>query len=109
MLQSLQMKPKIQIININKEEMKLENDELIHIVKKQNNIEGSRINIVKKILKRKNKDNNQHKSKGKEGESIIIETDEEIHDLMLKKEKLNVGWRKCPVFNHFSIKRCFKC
>jgi len=28
---------------------------------------------------------------------------------MLRKEKLNIGWRKCMVFNHYSVKRCFKC
>lgn len=36
--------------------------------------------------------------------SIITEVDEVTHELMLKKEKLNIGWRKCPVLNHFSIK-----
>lgn len=40
--------------------------------------------------------------------SIIIEVDEVTHDMILKKEKLNIGWRKCSVFSHFSIKKCFK-
>jgi len=105
----LQMKPKIKIINISEEEMELEDDELIHTIKKQNSMEESRINIVKKILKKKNKDNSQSRSKGRDGGSIIIEADEQTHDMMLKKEKLNIGWRKCPVYNHISIKRCYKC
>jgi len=107
--ESLQMKPKIKVINISEEEMELEEDKLIHTIKKQNSMEESHINIVKKILKKKNMDNSQSRSKGKEGRSIIIEVDEQTHDLMLKKEKLSIGWRKCPVYNHISIKRCFKC
>jgi len=105
----LQMKPKIKIINISEEEMELEDDELIHTIKKQNSMEESRINIVKKILKKKNKDNSQSRNKGRDGGSIIIEADEQTHDMMLKKEKLNIGWRKCPVYNHINIKRCYKC
>ncbi|EFN73167.1 hypothetical protein EAG_04004, partial [Camponotus floridanus] len=27
----------------------------------------------------------------------------------LSKGKLSVGWNKHPVFNHVSVKRCFKC
>jgi len=41
--------------------------------------------------------------------SIILEVDEKTHELMLRKEKLNIGWKKCMVFNHYSVKRCFKC
>lgn len=104
--ESLQKKPKIKIINISEEDMELDNDELIDTIKKQNSMDGSRISIVKKISKRKNMDDSQSRSKGG---SIIVEVDEVTHDLMLKKEKLNIGWRKCSVFNHFSIKRCFKC
>lgn len=101
-------KPKIKIININEEEMELDGDELIDTIKKQNSMGGSHISIVKKILK-KNIDDSQIRSKRRENGSIIIEVDEATHDLMLRKAKLNIGWKKCPVFNHFSIKRCFKC
>ncbi|XP_036147511.1 uncharacterized protein LOC118647204 [Monomorium pharaonis] len=107
--ESVQKKPKIKIVNISEEEIELDDDELIDTIKKQNSIGESRISIVKKIPKRKNMDDSQSRRKGKEGRSLIIEVDEVTHELMLKKEKLNIGWRKCPVFNHFSIKRCFKC
>lgn len=107
--ESLQMKPKIKIINISEEEMELDDEELIHTVEKQNSIDGSHIRIVKRILKKMSKEKSQLKSNGKEGGSVIIEVDEETHNLILKKEKLNIGWRKCPVFNHYSVKRCFKC
>lgn len=104
--ESQQKKPKIKIINISEEEMELGDGELIDTIKRQNSMDGSRISVVKKLSKRKNMELSQPRSK--DG-SIIIEVDEVTHDLMLKKEKLNIGWRKCPVFNHISIKRCFKC
>lgn len=104
--ESRQRKTKIKIININEEEMELDGDELLDTIKRQNSMDESRISIVKKISKRKNTDDSQPRSKSG---AIIIEVDEITHDLMLKKEKLNIGWRKCPVFDHVSIKRCFKC
>ena len=105
--ESVQMKPKIKIINIDGEEMVLEDEELIHTIGKQNNMEGSHIRIIKRILQKKGKEKSQPKSK-KNG-AIIIEVDEETHDLIIKKEKLNIGWKKCLAFRHYSVKRCFKC
>ncbi|XP_076302220.1 uncharacterized protein LOC143220467 [Lasioglossum baleicum] len=107
--ESFQKKPKIKIVNISEEEMEGDDDELIDTIKKQNSIGESHIIIVKKIQKKKHIDDSQTRNKSKEGRSIIIEVDEVTHAVMLKKEKLNIGWRKCPVYNHLSIKRCFKC
>lgn len=64
--------------------------------------------IIKRITKEKKNGNNQPRRTEKEEGSIIIEADEETHDGMLRKEKLNVGQRKCPAFNHINVKRCFK-
>jgi len=46
---------------------------------------------------------------GREEGSIILKVDEKTHELMLRREKLNIGWKKCMVFNYYSVKRCFKC
>jgi len=27
----------------------------------------------------------------------------------MKERKVNVGWKKCSIFEHFNVKRCFKC
>lgn len=53
----------------------------------------------------KKKESNQRG--GKEEGSIIMEADEKTHEMLLKRVKLNVEWRKCPVFNHINVKRCF--
>jgi len=47
----------------------------------------------------KKKRNNQSEKRRNEEESIIIEINEEIRTLILKKTKLNVGWKKYLVFN----------
>lgn len=31
------------------------------------------------------------------------------HDLLLRKEKQNVGWKKYLIFNYINVKKCFKC
>jgi len=62
---------------------------------------------VKRIVKEKRK--NQSERRRNKEESIIMEVDKETHELILKEAKLNVGWKKCPIFNHINVKRCFKC
>ena len=94
--------PKIKIINVGGEEMKMEDGELIDTIKKQNRIgEEFRIHLVKKILRGKNKDSEQG--------SVIIEVDESTHKSLINRGKINLGWRKCPIFNYISVRRCFKC
>jgi len=53
--------------------------------------------LVNKIVKEKENANNQRRPRKKEG-SVIIETNEETHALILRKEKLNIGWKICPIF-----------
>ena len=106
-MDSPQLKPKIKIINIDVEELKLDDNELINTIKEQNEINAVNMQIVKRVVKEKR--NNQSERRGNEEGSIIMEVDEETHKLILKKPKLNIGWKKCPVFNHINVKRCFKC
>lgn len=108
--ESLRIKPKIKVINIDEEELKLDDDKLIHTVVKQNGINALNDGFSVRIMKRLVRGKSNKQSIRREGEgSIILEVDEETHQFMLRKEKLNVGWRKCPIFNHVSVKRCFKC
>lgn len=106
-MESPQSRPKIKIINIGLEEMNLDDNELINTIKMQNKMGTVNIRIVKRMIKEKR--NKQPGKKGNEEGSIIIEADEETHEVILKKVKLNIGWKKCPVFNHINVKRCFKC
>jgi len=44
-----------------------------------------------------------------EERSIISELDENMHCLMMKERKMNVGWKKRKIFEYFNIKRCYDC
>jgi len=35
--------------------------------------------------------------------------DKITHELILRREKLKIGWRRCCVFEYYSVRRCFKC
>lgn len=105
------IKPKLKITNIDEDEMKLKVENLIDTIKKQNNIDrrkkGSYIRVVKRINNTKRGETTRRENK-EEG-SLILEIDEETHELMLGRRKINIGWKKCMVFNHYSVRRCFKC
>jgi len=104
------IKPKLKIINIEEEEI-LKNEKLIDTIKK-NNIdekEDSYIRIVKRFSSARRGGNMKARRGNRKEGSIILEVDEKTHELMLRKKKLNIGWKKCMVFNHYSVKRYFKC
>lgn len=111
-MESKKIKPKIKIINIGKDEIKLKDENLIDMIKKQNTIdekgEGFYMRVMKKIIKEKKEGNTRTKGADKEG-MIILEVNERTHELMLRRGKINIGWRKCPIFKHYSVRRCFRC
>lgn len=102
------IEPKIKIINVGEKKIKLEEDDLIDTILKQNRMdrkrEGFYIKLVKIINKDGKNDNMRFNDRKNEG-FLIFEVDEVIHELMLKREKINMGWRKCFVFDYFSVKR----
>lgn len=112
-METRKIKPKIKVINVGEEEMKLNDRNLIDTITKQNKVddkeEGFYLRVVKRIIKEGKKGNTRVRGGNNEEGSLILEADEVTHDLMLKKEKINIGWRKCRVFNHYSVRRCFKC
>jgi len=104
-------KPKLKVVNVGEEELQLDDVILIDTIKKQNKIdEELYIKIVKRMAKGRSDDNARNAGNGrKEDGSLILEVDEMTHELLLRNEKINIGWRKCLVFDHYSVKRCFKC
>lgn len=107
------MKPKLKVINVDEDEMKLKDEDLIDTIKRQNNIVGNVKGFYMRVVKRINNDRRGGTARtgrgNKEEGSLILEVDEESHELMLKRVKINIGWRKCMIFNHCSVRRCFKC
>ncbi|XP_017476436.1 PREDICTED: uncharacterized protein LOC108366523 isoform X2 [Rhagoletis zephyria] len=41
--------------------------------------------------------------------SAIIEIEHEKYLEVLKREKINIGWDQCGVYDGLNVKRCFKC
>lgn len=106
------IKPKIKIINVGEEEMKLNDKNLVHTIKKQNKIDGKKegfyIRVEKRIIREGREGDTRTRRGNNEEDSLILQVDEVIHELMRKKRKINIGWRNCLVFNHYNIRRCFK-
>ncbi|XP_071580811.1 uncharacterized protein, partial [Temnothorax nylanderi] len=105
------IEPKIKIINVGAEEIKVDKENLIDTIIKQNFGDRNRffIRVVKRIVKERRSNNMRFRGEGNEEGSIILEADEMTQSLMLEREKVNIGWRKCPLFNYISVSRCFKC
>jgi len=103
-------KPKLKVVNVGEEELQLDDVILVDTIKRQNKIDAELyIKIVKRMAKSRSDDNARAGDGSKEDGSLILEVDEMTHVLLLRSEKINIGWRKCRVFDYYSVKRCFKC
>lgn len=106
------VKPKLKIINVGEEEMKLEEGKIIATIRRQNAIDEEENNLYMRVVKKIcswDKEENRRTIRGDREGILIVEVDERLHERMLKREKINVGWKKCRVFDHCNVKRCFKC
>lgn len=105
--------PKLKIFNVEEDEMKLEEEDIIELLIKQNQLEkerkGFHMKIVKKIIKDKENGNRNTTRKQTSEGTLILAVDEITHNWMLKNKKVNIGWRKCYVTNYINVKRCFNC
>jgi len=85
----------------------------LNTIRKQNRIEtniidGFHMRLLKRIKKADEERANRSSRTSKEEGSIIIELNKNIHRLMMKEKKMNVGWKKCSIFEQFNVKTCFK-
>lgn len=93
--------PKIKIVDVEDEIINIEkNSEVISMICKQNDMNESDANKIE--IKKK------FKGKSKYG-MMIVEVDPKIHRMLLNKERINIGWSKCRVFDCISVLRCYKC
>lgn len=113
-VESKRLKYKIKIINVGEEELRLDDEDLMGAICRQNRFNIRRedflLQIEKRLvggegLKKEKRTTTSNERKG----ALIIEVDEITHGEMLGKENINLGWRKCRVFSHFNVRRCFKC
>ncbi|XP_011868774.1 PREDICTED: uncharacterized protein LOC105562496 [Vollenhovia emeryi] len=104
-----QKQPKIKIIGIDQEEMERDDQSLIETIKIQNELAERSERLHLRILKRGLMEKKNEGESRREAGSLILETDVETHTKLLNKGKVNIGWRKCKVYDFVSVMRCFKC
>lgn len=95
-------KPKLRIMNINREDIGLDDSDqdIIDEIVSSNSLAKSKEFYLKILKKRENKYRNIN---------LIIETDPKTHSLLLNQERVKIGWSRCFVYNHISILQCYKC
>lgn len=99
----VQRKPLLILVNAEEMYVNKENEEIENCLRDQNdilsNINSEKFKVIRKYLK-KNKKNCGN---------IILEMEKEVYTEVMKNEMLNLGWRRCKVFDHINVLRCFKC
>lgn len=95
--QARMRKPQIKIVGFGEE---FTQEDLKDIVLKQNDL-GELDDDKLKVL---NVYKNSYNKK-----SAIVETSPEVFNIVMKLEKLKVGWSRCQVYEHTSILRCYRC
>lgn len=94
-------KPRLKIIgNIQIEENKIDNQRLLHLIKKQNTFIQDEVEI--KVVKKAD-------AKTKLPDQLIIETTPRAYRAILKTGYLTVGFTRCKVYDANSVPRCYKC
>ncbi|KMQ86554.1 hypothetical protein RF55_14429 [Lasius niger] len=90
----------------------MDDQEIIETIRVQNELCEESREIHMRILKKGimiKKRNEQEGRRSEEDGTLIIETDGETHKKLVENGKLNLGWRRCRVYDFVSVLRCFKC
>lgn len=74
---------------------------IIDKIIKQNDLESSSKNFKLKILRKTVVINKKF--------NLILEADSSTYNFIINKQKLNLGWNRCFVYNDYGIIRCYKC
>lgn len=92
-------KNRLKIISIHESEYVTNDDELIHKILNQNDLEldSSEIKVI-------------HRSKiVNQKFNLIVEVNKYLYHKLILQSRIFVGWSRCRFFEDFGILRCFKC
>lgn len=94
-------KPKMIIVGVEKHVINKTNDEIMDMIKNQNELEdaANQIEITWKYINKKKKNSG----------NIIVEVEPNIYEQLNTIGTVNIGWRQCRVYEYFNVLRCFKC
>lgn len=95
-------KPTIIVINVEKKYIDKDLGEIKRCISDQNCLlQGEnmqKFKVLRKYVKNKSNVGN-----------IILEVENDIYATLLSEERLNIGWKRCKVFEYVNVVRCFKC
>lgn len=93
--------PRLKIVGLCKEEYNNEKEVLANKIIKQNKVLANRNDVsIKVVYKYKIV---KHKF------DLIIEVDPVSYSAILNEGRINIGWGRCPIFEHVSVTRCYRC
>lgn len=90
-------KPRVKIVGVFDT---FENEELLTAIKEQNDHLTNANIEIKKILKKTGRDRPY---------DVVLEIDYDSYTELMKTKFINLGWKRCKVFDHIHITRCYKC
>lgn len=95
-------RPRFKIMDLEQEEEVFDEEKLLSTIIKQNELNKYKGNETMKVVHKKI--NQKYRNV-----SISIESDPVIFKEIIKRGRLNIGWRKCKVVEDIYITRCYKC
>lgn len=92
------LNPRLKVIDVHKNLHAESNENIIRKVKCQNNINADEYLDI--VYKSKIEDNCFY---------LILEADPLVYNQLLHKKKICIGWSSCPIYDHVTVVRCYKC
>lgn len=91
---------RIKVVGVHESEYSLTDDEIVSKIENQNSLQNNSDKKIK-ILRKTKIVNNRF--------TMVLEVDPTTYGIFIDKEKMNIGWNRCNVFNDYGIRRCFRC
>lgn len=97
--------PHVIIIGVEEETINLENESIIAAMIEQNELIKTdesirnKIRIVNKYIKKSMKNSG----------NIVLEVEPSCNENLVNLDKINIGWRRCNIYQYYHIPRCYKC
>lgn len=97
--------PQLIITGVEDEVIGQDNEKILNSILEQNFPE-----CVDEDIKEKIKVQRKYSNKGKKNfGNVILSVSSDYYKKIIGMGKINIGWRKCNVYEHINIIRCYKC
>lgn len=90
---------RIKVVGVNEDAANESDEDIVNGIMKQNYLDTGKNDL--KVLRRTKVFNRRF--------NLVFEVDSNTYQIFMDKEKMNIGWNRCPVYSDYGIIRCFKC